>query len=147
MKLLLDLIERKGGIAYTHELAYFPRNVIDVSAMYGLLLHVKKGVWALPTVDPLVVAGIRAGGRLACVSALAFHGVIETGTHQLHVSAPDGVVSWRPRGRREGVIRHWSRTPLPGDRLAVSAEAAWAQFALCREVHGRDVRLRRPDSL
>jgi hypothetical protein len=52
-------------------------------------------------------------------------------------------VSWRPRGRRERVVRHWSRRPIEGDRLAVSAQAAWAQFALCRAVAGRDVRLRR----
>jgi hypothetical protein len=34
-----------------------------------------------------------------------------------------------------------------GDRMAVTPQDAWAQFALCREVAGRDVRLRQPDSL
>ena len=147
MRFILDLIERHGGIATTWELAHVPRNVLDVAAMYGTVLHIKKGLWGLPTLDPLVVAAQRAGGRLACVSALVFHGVIEPGDHALHVCAPEGVVSWRPRGQKSKVVRHWSRRALPGDRLAVSAETAWAQFALCRTVAGRDVRLRRTDSL
>ena len=147
VRFILDLIERHGGIATTWELARVPRNVLDVAAMYGTVLHIKKGLWGLPTLDPLAVSAQRAGGRLACVSALVFHGVIEPGHHELHVCAPEGVVSWRPRGRREKVVRHWSRRALPGDKLAVTPEVAWAQFALCRAVAGRDVRLRRTDSL
>jgi hypothetical protein len=147
MKFILDLIERHGGIAHSHELSYVPRNVLDVAAMYGTVLHIKKGLWGLPTLDARVVAAQRAGGRLACVSALAFHGIIEPGEHPLHICAPDGVLSWRPRGRTDGVVRHWSRRRLPGDRQAVDVETAWAQFALCRGVSGRDVRLRRTDSL
>jgi hypothetical protein len=146
MRFVLDQIESRGGLAYTRELHRIPRNVLDVAAMYGTVLHVKKGLWALPTLDPLVIAAQRAGGRLACVSALEFHGVIEPG-NALHICAPAGVISWRPRSRADGVIRHWSRRPKPGDRLAVSVDAAWAQFAVCRGVAGRDVRLRRTDSL
>lgn len=146
MRFILDEIERHGGIAYTHELHRVPRNVLDVAAMYGTVLHIKKGVWAAPDLDPLVVAAYRAGGRPACVSALVFHRVIEPGDHGLHVCAPHGVASWRPRGR-PGAIRHWSRTPLGGDRLAVDVDTAWAQFALCRAVASGDVRLRGTDSL
>lgn len=146
MRYILDLIERCGGVASTHELAHVPRNVLDVAAMYGTVLRVKKGLWAAPDLDPMVVAALRAGGRLACVSALEYHGVIEPG-HDLHICAPHGVVSWRPRGPRHGVVRHWSRRPAPGDRLAVSVETAWGQFALCRAVASRDVRLRGTDSL
>ncbi|MEO8262698.1 MAG: hypothetical protein ABI566_09025 [Pseudolysinimonas sp.] len=146
MQFILDLIERRGGLAYTRELSRVPRNVLDVAAMYGTVLHVKKGLWALPTIDPQVVKAHRSGGRLACVSALVYHGVIEPG-HDLHICAPHGVTSWRPRGSRVGVIRHWSRRPVAGDRFAVSVEVAWAQFALCRAVAGRDVRLRQRDSL
>ena len=146
VRIILDLIDRHGGIAYTRELSRVPRNVLDVAAWYGTVLHVKKGVWAAPGLDPVVASAIRAGGRLACVSALAYHGVIEPG-HELHICAPLGVISWRPRGSRERVVRHWSRRPAPGDRIAVDVETAWAQFALCRAVAGRDVRLRRGDSL
>ena len=55
MRFILDEIERHGGIAYTHELHRVPRNVLDVAAMYGTVLHIKKGVWAAPDLDPLVV--------------------------------------------------------------------------------------------
>lgn len=147
VRFILDLIHGHGGIAYTHELSYVPRNVLDVAAMYGTVVHIKKGMWGLPGLDPSVVAAQRAGGRLACVSALAYHGVIEPDGHALHICAPQGVVSWRPRGKRDGVVRHWSRRSVDGDRLAVSVETAWRQFALCREVASGEVRLRRSDSL
>jgi hypothetical protein len=147
VRFILDIIERHGGIATTWELSYVPRNVLDVAAMYGTVLHIKKGLWGLPTLDPLVVSAQRAGGRLACVSALVFHGVIEPGEHMLHICAPKGVASWRPRASRLNLVRHWSRRALPGDRLTVDVGTAWAQFALCQAVAGRDVRLRRTDSL
>lgn len=132
MQKLFDLIASHGGVAYTRELSHIPRNVLDVYVMYGRVLRVKKGMWALPDLDPLAIAAIRAGGRLACVSALAYHGVIAREGAGLHICAPAGVANWRPRPGKAPVVRHWSRAPQPGDRLAVTVEAAWAQWELSR---------------
>jgi hypothetical protein len=149
MSRILDAIDTFGGMASTAELARcgVERWELDIAVMYGRVLRVRKGLWSRPGLPQLVVAAHRSGGRLACVSALAFHGVIEPVPGRLHISAPLWAGSWRPGAPRADVVRHWNRTAAPGDRLAVTPEDAWAQFALCREVAGRDVRLRRPDSL
>jgi hypothetical protein len=147
MQFVLAAIDRWGGIASTSELAAsgVDRSLLDIAVMYGKVIRVKKGLWSRPELPDDVLAAHRAGGRLACVSALAFHGVIQP-VEGLHVAAPFDVTKWKPR-IKPGVVRHWSRRALPGDKLAVSVEVAWAQFALCRAVAGRDVRLRRTDSL
>ncbi|HEX7835640.1 MAG TPA: hypothetical protein VF479_09260 [Pseudolysinimonas sp.] len=147
MQFVLAAIDRWGGIASTSELAAsgVERSILDIAVMYGKVIRVRKGLWSRPELPREVLDAHRAGGRLACVSALAFHGVIEP-VDGLHVAAPFDVTKWKPRPRRD-VVRHWSRRPIPGDKLAVTVEAAWAQFALCRAVAGRDVRLRRTDSL
>ena len=121
--------------------------MIDIACMYGRIWRVRKGLWCLPDLPAPVVRAQRAKGRLACVSALVYHGVIDDTGFDLHVAARAGQVSWHPVPSRDDLVRHWSRRPLAGDRFAVSPETAWAQFALCREVAGSEVRLRRPDSL
>ena len=147
MQFVLAAIDRWGGIASTAELAAsgVERSLLDIAVMYGNVIRVKKGLWGRPDLPPEVIAAHRAGGRLACVSALAFHGVIEP-VDGLHIAAPFDVTKWKPTPRRD-VVRHWSRRALPGDKFAVTEQVAWAQFALCRGVAGRDVRLRRTDSL
>ncbi len=149
MQFVLDALEKRGGLATTGELARLgvDRQRLDIAFMYRRIVRVKRGVWALPSVPREVLEAHRAGGRLACVSALAFHGLIEDTQTGLHIAAPSWVTNWRSPQRSEHVVAHWSRRPTPGDCLAVSAETAWAQFALCRAVAGRDVRLRRTDSL
>jgi len=146
---IIDAIDHWGGIASTAELASrgVERWELDIAVMYGKVFRVRRGLWARLDIPPAVVAAQRGGGRLACVSALAFRGVIDDVPGRLHVSAPQWAASWRPGSPRADVVRHWSRDPLDGDRFSVSEKVAWAQFALCREVAGRDVRLRRTDSL
>ena len=150
MEFVLDALERLGGIASTGELARsgVDRQLLDIAVMYGRIVRIRRGLWAHPSVPGEAIAAHRAGGRLACVSALAFHGVIEPPLGGcLHIAAPEWVSKWRSPRADSSVVRHWSRRPIAGDRFAVSAAEAWAQFALCRAVAGRDLRLRRTDSL
>jgi hypothetical protein len=144
MQFVLDALEKRGGVATTGQLARLgvDRQRLDIAYMYRRIVRIKRGVWALPSVPPNVIAAHRAGGRLACVSALAFHGVIEDTHSGLHIAAPSWVTRWRSPQRADHIVAHWSRRRAAGDCLAVSVETAWAQFALCRAVAGRDVRLR-----
>ncbi|CAN5489623.1 hypothetical protein BH09ACT4_BH09ACT4_09530 [soil metagenome] len=149
MQKLYDVLRQTDGLATTAELRArgIERGMLDVAVMYRRVLRVRKGVWCLPELDAAVLAAQRAKGRLACVSALVFHEVIENAGFDLHVSAPPGQVSWHPRSVRSPTVRHWSRQSVGGDRFSVSVDVAWAQFALCRAVAGRDVRLRQTGSL
>jgi hypothetical protein len=149
MKFVLDALEKSGGVATSAQLARLgvDRQFLDIAYMYRRIVRVKRGVWAHPSVPSKVIEAHRAGGRLACVSALVFHGVIDETETALHISAPSWVTKWRSPRRSDHVVAHWSRRRANGDCQAVSVETAWAQFALCRAVAGRDVRLRRTASL
>jgi hypothetical protein len=149
MQMVIDVLRHSGGLATTDELLMkgIDRGMIDIALMYGRIRRVRKGLWGVLDLPTAVIESQRVKGRLACVSALVHHEVIEEADFALHVSAPQGQVSWHPVPTRRGLVRHWSRAPLDGDRFAVSESVAWAQFALCRQVAGRDVRLRQPDSL
>ena len=149
MQQVIDALRRSDGLATTSELRArgIDRGMIDIAYMYGRIWRVRKGLWCIPDLARPVLQAQRAKGRLACVSALVYHGLIDDEGFDLHVSARLGQVSWHPVPSRKGVVRHWSRTPLDGDRFAVGPETAWAQFALCSAVAGGDVRMRRTDSL
>jgi hypothetical protein len=141
---ILDAIDQAGGLATTRELAdrRIDMDFFYIAVYYDRVLRVRKGLWARPGLDPVVLEAQRAGGRLACVSALAFHGVIASIDGPVHVSAPAGVRKWRPGRRRADAIRHWSRRVCAGDRFAVTVDEAWTQFAHCRAVSSRDLRPR-----
>ena len=149
MKPVIDVLREYDGLATTAQLRArgIDRGQIDIAYMYDRIWRVRKGLWCLPDIPRPVLRSQRVKGRLACVSALVYHGVFDADDGPVHVSARFGQVSWHPVPARDDVVRHWSRSPLAGDRFAVDVETAWAQFALCRGVAGRDVRLRRTDSL
>jgi hypothetical protein len=149
MHIVEKALRRSDGLATTQELKLrgVDRGMIDVAYMYGRIWRVRKGLWCLPELPRDVLRAQRAKGRLACVSALVHHGVIEDAGFELHVSAREGQVSWHPVAARDDVVRHWSREPLDGDRFAVTAQVAWRQFAVCRRVASADVRLVETDSL
>jgi hypothetical protein len=146
---VIEVLAALGGLATTAELRRhgIDRWGLEIPVMYGKVIRVRKGLWCLPGLPPAVIAAQRAKGRLACVSALVHHGVIEDAGFALHVSAREGQVSWHPVPPRDGLVRHWSRRPREGDRFAVSVPEAWRQFGLCPVVAGREVRLLRTDSL
>lgn len=125
------LIRRLGGVARTFELHEhgFTEEIITAFVAHGRVIRVRQGWYATHDTPPLAVAAIRAGGRLACVSALAHHGLVEPGG-PLHISVGR---SGNPRAAA-GVVVHWTRRDLAGDRVAVSAEEAWKQARVCRAV-------------
>lgn len=122
-------INERGGLLRTSELyalGYW-QSLVQWSKWWGTIIHVCKGWWATKETPPAVIAARRAGGRLACVSAMAHHGEGE-GDDLLHVALERS--SKHPHD--PGVVPHWSRRQLPGNRQAVSLEVAREQAKRCR---------------
>ena len=81
-----DFIRRMGGLARTSELyaeGYW-QSLLQWSKWYGTIIHVSRGWWANPETPRLALDARRAGGRLACVSALEMYGE-SAGDGRLHV--------------------------------------------------------------
>lgn len=129
-------LDRLGGVASTSELRAlgYGRDDIEVARMHGKIIRVRKALWALPDVSPDIVRAMRLGGRLACVSALAFHGADVTPSRVLHIEVlPNTSGSKAAAARRAGAVLHWSRHPL-GHRMAVDTHTAWQQYDSCDAV-------------
>jgi hypothetical protein len=100
---------------------------LDMGLYYRKILPVRIGWYALPGTSPAVVAAVRAGGRLACVSALELHQGREP-RHPWHI-----VLSRSADHRRvpADMVAHWTRGLIDGTHAAVSVELAHRQAAQC----------------
>jgi hypothetical protein len=130
----MDLFASHHGLVRTCELIAIGENdeLIRIARNYGAIIHVRHGWWALPDTPAIQLRAWRGGGRLACVSALAFHGVILDLGDPLHIEIPA-----TSRGAREGgLVVHWSGSQTNGDRRAVSVEVATRQASRCRAAAG-----------
>ena len=135
-----EALESLGGFAHRHELVgegCWPA-MIDLSLYYRKILRVRQGQYASVGTPPAVLRALRVGGRLACVSALAYYqlgrqpGAGAEGD-PLHVLVRHGASRL---GIHEPVVVHWTRREVEGTRLVVSERAARAQAAWCRATGG-----------
>lgn len=124
-----------GGVASATDLHEMGLSDGDIRlfAGYGILIRVRRGWYASPQADPLVVEACRFGGRLACISALSFRGASCTHDGRLHIELPSNAIVRVPETERNRVRMHWARHPSPGDRAAVGVEAAQRQALTCGE--------------
>lgn len=123
-------VEALGGIATRAQLFAHgcTRDEIDLAVRYGWILSARRGLYVSVGVDPLVLRALRVGGRLACVSAVAWYeGRKVTPDEPIHVAVPHGASRLGA-----GAIVHWSRLPVAGSRGVVSEEVARRQAASCR---------------
>lgn len=143
IKLHRDVQER--GIASKAALLWLGHDLehIRMCVGYGSLVLVRKGWYALPGENEQVVRAWRVGGRLACVSAIAFHEGREP-TGELHVEVPGNTARLRspsdrrvPLDRDDDVVIHWARLRSDGDSRAVDRAAAARQAAFCTRAGGR----------
>jgi predicted transcriptional regulator of viral defense system len=143
MQRVLTVIRQLGGIARLSELAAhgFSPEIIRMLVDHGRIFRVRKGWYATTDTDDALIRAWRVGGRLACVSALAHHGLGEPDPLALHVSVPRTASRLRTANDYRlrlaehpdsAIIVHWTRRPIPGDRSAVDAELAREQAAACR---------------
>lgn len=130
---------RHGGVVRMAEFlaAGLDPEEVRISCNYGNLLMIRKGWYCRPGVHPAVISAVRVGGRLACVSALAYHNREEE-PPRLHVALPPGAARPRdPENHRRrlsaesNVVLHWTSRPLTGDRAAVARETARLQAETC----------------
>ena len=130
----MDLFLSHHGLVRTCELIAIGENdeLIRIAGNYGAIVHVRHGWWALPDTPATQLRAWRGGGRLACVSALAFHGVILDLGDPLHIEIPS--TSRGAQGR--DLVVHWSASQADGDRRAVSVEVALRQARRCRAAAG-----------
>ena len=125
------LFARHHGLVRTSELIAIGMEPewIRIARNYGAFVHVRQGWWALPGTPEVLLRAWRAGGRLACVSALAFHAeTLEVGD-QLHIE----VAAASKGPLHPGTRVHWSSSQHNGDRRAVSVEVAMRQASRCRQ--------------
>ncbi len=128
-----------GGIARTRDLRAMGMSDQDIrfAVGYGNLRRVRNGWYTLPGVDARLIEAVRLGGRLACVSALAFHAdggadaaASSPGDGCVHIEVPANVPT--PRAARAAGARiHWARTPSPGTNALVDRDTAVRQAREC----------------
>ena len=135
MKSIEASINRRGGLARTRDLLADGHDPqwLRVASSYGRrIIRVRKGWWATRDTHPLVIDARRAGGRLACLSALAmFDGSVAP--RELHIE----VERHSSRRRiafplRATILVHRPLRRSPGNEATVTRGAAVAQAAKCR---------------
>lgn len=133
-----EAVQLCGGIASTADLLAWriPRDWIRMAVNYGRIVRIRRGWFASLDTPPEAIEARRVGGRLACTSALEYHGVFEKADPALHVAVPIYLSRLRAAAGSRPVVVHWYRREPKGDALAVSVEEAWAQRARCRALHG-----------
>ena len=125
-----NALESVGGFASRSELVGLgcSREFIDLCVWYRRILPVRKGWYASRGTSTVILRALRVGGRLACVSALAWHE-----GRDVPVGEPVHVLVRHGASRLgTGAIVHWSRRDVAGSRTVVSVEAARSQAASCR---------------
>lgn len=131
-----DRIEALGGIARMSALLAtgLDRDLIELATEYRRVIRVRQGVYAVPGLDPDVIAAARVGGRLACVSAIARHEG-SAPPRVLHVAVRKNASRLRLPSDREVVI-HWMRRAGRGGPQSVTIDEARRQAARCRNREG-----------
>lgn len=106
---------------------------IDIALVYGKIRRIRRGWYASHNAHADAVRARQAGGRLACVSALEYHGVGPP-SELIHIDVPRSSASPVQDGQ---IVVHWSRRRLAGDEIAVSVAEARRQAARCRHADGQ----------
>ena len=122
-----------GGIARRSDLRRMGLDdqAVRVLVAHGRLIRVRQAWYALPEADVEALRACGIGGRLACASALRFHGEAVDDAGILHVELPANAVARRPEGGWERVRVHQPRYPSSGNRAVVDAWCARRQWERC----------------
>jgi len=128
-----EFISASGGIVSRAELlaAGWSADAVRFGVQLGSLHRLCRGWYGSSDLPAEVRSAWSHGGPLACVSALAFHGVIDQLPRQQAPHVCRGSRSHRLRHTNPATI-HWSDEAYSsGTRWSVSIESALAQAARC----------------
>jgi len=135
------VIDELGGLASRRQLigARVDPDLLEVAAQSGRrILRVRKGWYAGAGEHPEVLRAWRVGGRLTCISAIAFHTAAAAPPPVLHVEVPGNTPRLRDPDLRRfrlapdtPVVVHWARSIGPGDLRAVELDHALRIAAVC----------------
>ncbi len=97
----------------------------------GRVIRARRGLYLLPDAPPDVVAAVRIGGRLACLTLLRMLGVFVKDARGLHVHVRPHLSRSRAR-RPADAILHWSDCQEEGLDHVVSVWDAVRQSVRCQ---------------
>jgi very-short-patch-repair endonuclease len=129
-----------GGLAATHELAAdgFGRSTIARELKAGRILRVRQGWYADSGIPSTLLLAARVGGRLSCVSALAFADIWTKTDGRTHLAVdPHDCRLRSPRDSRQRrlasdpIVVHWRQHQGPS-RLTVDPIHALFDVCHCR---------------
>jgi len=125
-----QVLREHGGIASTTSLE---RGVsarhVERSAAKGTIERLRRGWYAVPGASEPVVRAVRAGGALACVSALAAMGIWVMPDPRLHIAIPRGTrATARPSIRLHRSDRERTRFPLETPAEALETALACVEL-------------------
>lgn len=135
-------LQRRGGLAATNELYAdgHTRGGVRLAVQKGWIERVRQGWFALPGIHPLLLEGVRVGGRVTALTALDIQGFWSYPTDDLHVAVPAHGSRLRTRTDKS---KRLADTPLPhtcvhwrdggdGDRFQLSPIASIADALACQ---------------
>ena len=115
------------------------RRAVEAAVASGVIERVRRGVFVDPGMPLDMKRAVRIGGRLACVSAAALHGLrvltppshlhVEVDHHATRLRHADDASRVLRAGDAHGVRRHWSRETGAG--AIVPLEACLRQLLAC----------------
>lgn len=111
----LSILRRRGGLAHLSVLESdgAKRVLLQRMVVTGLLLRPRRGWYALPGIDPLLLRASTLGGMITCVSALSRAGVWCEDDHAFHLAVPINAGHGPSQGA--GLTTHYS---LPATQTA-----------------------------
>lgn len=138
MPSIAETVQLLGGMVATHELLArgISRDWIQMAVNYGRILRVRRGWFASLDTPAAAMQARRAGGRLACISALHHYGLVDMEDAAVHIAVPHAASRLPEIVDERRVVIHWYRRDPGGDALAISQNEALAQRARCRALRG-----------
>lgn len=129
------VVRQLGGIA--HRRALRDRGIrardLAMTEEEGALRRVRRDWLALPECDPDLIAAVRVGGRLTCVSAADLRQVWVVPDGALHVAVAPTAARLHLE-QAPPVVVHWNRPVVPVDRASAldPIENVLAHIARCQ---------------
>ena len=160
MRSVSESIRRRGGLAATFQLYNegHTRRGLKCALQTGSIVRVRQGWYALSETSPILLEGVRVGGRLTALSSLAFQGFWAHPDELLHVAVPSHDARLRTRHDktrrlseelRPRTCIHW-RDGGQGSPFALSpidslADAVHCQDPMVVTAVGDSVLFKRPE--